>query len=60
MSRKNELKKEERKRNIGLGAQVALAAAFVTMAVTSVLQYMRIGGKKLPKLLFQRLRTCRL
>ena len=52
---KKRIKKEERKRNIGLGAQVALAAAFVTMAVTSVLQYMRIGGKKVAKTVFSKI-----
>ncbi len=52
---KKRIKKEERKRNIGLGAQVALAAAFVTMAVTSVLQYMRIGGKKAAKTAFSKI-----
>lgn len=52
---KKRIKKEERKRNIGLGAQVALAAAFVTMAVTSVLQYMRIGGKKVAKTMFSKI-----
>lgn len=52
---KKRMKKEDRKRNIGLGAQVALAAAFVAMAVTSVLQYMRIGGKKVAKTMFSKI-----
>lgn len=52
---KKRMKKEDRKRNIGLGAQVALAAAFVTMAVTSVLSYMKVGGKKVAKTAFSKI-----
>ena len=52
---KKRMKKEDRKRNIGLGAQVALAAAFVTMAVTSVLSYMKVGGKKVAKTVFSKI-----
>lgn len=52
---KKRIKKEDRKRNIGLGAQVALAAAFVTMAVTSVLSYMKVGGKKVAKTVFSKI-----
>ncbi len=52
---KKRVQKEERKRNIGLGAQVALAAAFVTMAVTSVLSYMKVGGKKAAKTAFSKI-----
>lgn len=49
---KKRIKKEERKKNIGLAAQVALSAAFVTIAATTVYQLMR-GRTKAAKTAFK-------
>lgn len=53
--RQKKIKQEERKRNIGLGAQVALAGAFVAMAVVSVLSYNKQFGKKAAKTVFSKI-----
>lgn len=49
------IKKEDKKRNIALGAQVALAAAFSAMAITTVLQYLKMGGKGAAKTAFSKI-----